>query len=1028
MADEFNYRAQDVDYLGFLETQLRDQQGIATLAYELVQNADDVRSGEGQGQTTSIVFDVRDDALVVENDGVFRPIDFARLQRIASGGKRDEAGTTGAFGLGFLAVYQITDAPEILSSGRHWIMHPEAPAGKRIREREVATSGTQFRLPWAFDPASPVRRRLRLPAVEAGDLDRYAAEIGRSLALAALFLRQLRVLEVRRLGETVRRIERFGGWNEREEVQELRLEDAGRTARWLLLQGSFVDEAEALRGRYPDQIETTRESIVRLALRLEGLLPQGRLFAGLPTEMLHPLPFHINADFYPTSDRRRIHLEGGYQATWNIVALTAAADVVISHWRELQAALGAVAWWQLLAQMERTHALATTGDLPAVLTVFWERATRLLGNAPIVYTAQGEWLPPGAARVLASDRSVATRTLLDELHIPTVHPDLAPYFTLMQQPEIGVAPLRIGDVTAALLEVGQTAEMPLFEAPPFLRAVATLQQLWHLLDRLLEDTESLEAYREARARLDPVAIVLTQQMALAPLDTVYAGTEEEQRLFPQVAWLHEMAPEDGFPRAYVPPFSARAAVERLKAMGTAALEAAWQRGQLDVPGLFRWFEAKQIEIFADDPALQAEIRRLPLCPVAGELRSLSTLYIPGGFEDPLHLTGLVDVDALGGRWQFLQDLGVNALTFERYLHDEMPRALEQFPDLPSDARHRLRRLLAERLGEFRDDNALQERLADLPLIPCMDGTFRAAREVYAQREAREILGEGTHIAEPVELESLRALHHWLGVRESASVQDLVKRLVALSSQVRTAEGSMRPALLTAMERVWEQLSAEAENTIPAQSTLEPLVANPVILDGAKQLRRVEEVLLNDAPEIASQFPDLAPQLLAPDDSLAAVYRRLGVRSLSETVQVTVAAAPGATNDDEVQALLHTRQSLIRRIVAAQAVEDAFAATAFIKRLKVREAATIDVRWRLEVGDGVYLSATQAVKATIDWQQEVLYLCRDEGQVPWAAVARELAVGIGGSRSAGALALAIRQVLVADSNSAARALLDELGYP
>src|SRR5690606_37545831 len=149
-----------------LEAQLRDIQGIETLAYELIQNADDVQAGETGADLSWIAFDVTTEALLVSNAGVFRPLDFARMQRLAGGGKREEAGTIGAFGLGFLAVYQITNRPEIFSGNRHWIIRPEAPPGERIEERQVETTDTRFRLPWAFDDSSPVRRRLRLPAIE----------------------------------------------------------------------------------------------------------------------------------------------------------------------------------------------------------------------------------------------------------------------------------------------------------------------------------------------------------------------------------------------------------------------------------------------------------------------------------------------------------------------------------------------------------------------------------------------------------------------------------------------------------------------------------------------------------------------------------------------------------------------------------------------------------------------------------------------------------------------------------------------
>jgi len=109
-----------IDHLGFIESKLRDLQGFATLAHELMQNADDA---EG---TTFMCFNISDEALIVDNDGVFsgcehveEPIcswkedpskqhlcDFHRFRLVASADKRIEEGTTGAFGIGFIAVYQ----------------------------------------------------------------------------------------------------------------------------------------------------------------------------------------------------------------------------------------------------------------------------------------------------------------------------------------------------------------------------------------------------------------------------------------------------------------------------------------------------------------------------------------------------------------------------------------------------------------------------------------------------------------------------------------------------------------------------------------------------------------------------------------------------------------------------------------------------------------------------------------------------------------------------------------------------------
>jgi hypothetical protein len=70
MTGQVTFLSQSVDYLGFLEAKLRDLRGIATLVHELLQNADDVHGEDGKPAATRITFDVCDDALIVENDGV----------------------------------------------------------------------------------------------------------------------------------------------------------------------------------------------------------------------------------------------------------------------------------------------------------------------------------------------------------------------------------------------------------------------------------------------------------------------------------------------------------------------------------------------------------------------------------------------------------------------------------------------------------------------------------------------------------------------------------------------------------------------------------------------------------------------------------------------------------------------------------------------------------------------------------------------------------------------------------------------
>src|SRR4051794_27944833 len=142
--------------------------GYAVLARELIQNAHDAKA-------SVIRFEVRPDGLLVENDAVFRDCgapeqetcgmreehgtacDFHRIRKVAAGEKRAEAGTIGSFGIGFTAVYQVTDTPHLMSSGRHWTLFENRDANQRIEAKQQCSvcgvasehEGTRFWFPWA---------------------------------------------------------------------------------------------------------------------------------------------------------------------------------------------------------------------------------------------------------------------------------------------------------------------------------------------------------------------------------------------------------------------------------------------------------------------------------------------------------------------------------------------------------------------------------------------------------------------------------------------------------------------------------------------------------------------------------------------------------------------------------------------------------------------------------------------------------------------------------------------------------------
>jgi sacsin len=68
-------------------------------------------------------------ALLSYNDAVFSPSDFKNISRIGQDSKLERPAATGRFGLGFNAVYHLTDVPSFCSGDYIVLFDPHARRG-----------------------------------------------------------------------------------------------------------------------------------------------------------------------------------------------------------------------------------------------------------------------------------------------------------------------------------------------------------------------------------------------------------------------------------------------------------------------------------------------------------------------------------------------------------------------------------------------------------------------------------------------------------------------------------------------------------------------------------------------------------------------------------------------------------------------------------------------------------------------------------------------------------------------------------
>lgn len=797
------FLSRGIDYLGDLGAKLRDLQGYRTLAHELIQNADDAPDA------TSMVFDLDDDALVVDNDGVFSDCrkveetecpwkmdsarghrcDFHRFRYVASGDKRGEAGTTGAFGIGFIAVYQVTDVPEVISAGRHWILHEDRPEDQRIEVcpgcpncRYAHLPGTRFILPWARDGDSKLRRALRAEPVAADGPSRVIEELKRSLPIAMLFLKRLRAIEIKQIGQKIFAFERLN-----DEGSLILSDGQSENDRvWYIVRGDFSEAADQLRTQHPHGIEDKRSSHVTIAIPGTAFRA-GLLCACLPTEQDVGLPFHINADFFPTSDRKRVILADDYQSEWNREALRAAGRLIGQVVSQLPELLGAQRFWGLLSTLKQVADRAEKGHGEPTLAEFWNALEPRLRTAPVVYTTTSRWTVCSDSSLLLQREEIDIIPVLEGLGVSVVHEDLRPYHNLLRGEFLGVPLFDIERLCTALASNGLDCRHELGKLPSCVATASTREALWKEIALLLDRHErTTKARVDDERRLSKMAIAPGTDNALWPCDEIYSADSATVALFeslglgiPFVSNNVGFAPLIGLCR----PFNVAAAIDELEEVDRNQLEQAWHETRLPIRRLFEWFETQRQEALAE-PTTSRRLAALPIFPSSNGLRVLDSLALPGSFEDPLGLAELVDLVALGGRREFLSDLGMPELDFRTYASERLPAALDD-PAVTPGKRWAAITLLANRIGELRDDQTARQSLAQARLIGCADGEFRKAHECYFDTDVVRIcLGDDIHftfLPKGHEV-AVRDLYSWLGVDESPRISHIVSMVRNLSQQ------------------------------------------------------------------------------------------------------------------------------------------------------------------------------------------------------------------------------------------------------
>jgi hypothetical protein len=772
------------DYLDALATTLRDLGGPTTIPHELAQNADDA------GDATIIRFTVSDETLTVWNDGTFtdclededdkcpwpKSCDLHAFRRFAGRTKASDVTKTGAFGVGFTSVYQITDAPELLYGDEHWILDEMALEGERLQpcdgkcRRTHGVPGTTFVLPWART-ASRLRDALAVPPVT----DKAIAQLEEALLgdsrAALLFLQHVKAVEVR----TPTRSYKVA----REPTNDgVVIRDERSTARWITVTAGFASEAQPVISRAAGLIDPDRPATVTIALPADGGISSGVLYATLPTQTPSGLPGHVNASFYPSTDRKTVRFETGYDSDWNRAAIAAVASGLADSTTTLADALGIPAFWEFLGAVTDLDKRADPGQ-PNHAIIYLNALREVVPDLPVVDTIGGDRVRPRCALLPADAELYDAADAFAKAGLPIVGRHLhRRLHANAVYTAYDISLLTARPVVEHLKSAGATEVFDPGRGP------FTLEDVRHILtalDRLPGKVGNIDG-------IGDVAIVPCRNGKIAPPSQVaWPASENDAALFEllvdglliaDAAEVESLCP--GM-REVCPQLDVGLVARILANVDTASLTALSDE-------LLDWLNRN---LPAIDDWSRGLVSALPIFPTAtGSFAPLGTLSLPHAFHDPINVATLVDEAAVRDYHKLLTTLGARPLDVVDYFRIHViPAAGER--RLSLDQGVQLLQLVAAHQVQLKD---LRDGLAAAPLVPCADGRLHPAHEVHFPSSDIALLAPKLPVAVTEGVPP--AVLEWLGVPKAptnAALEIAVQRLAfgPVNPDPAVAEAALR---------------------------------------------------------------------------------------------------------------------------------------------------------------------------------------------------------------------------------------------
>lgn len=901
------------------------------MALELIQNADDAGA-------TEIEIEVSESALIVTNNSTFvgcsdiasdedclkdaeadgRICDWHSFRDIASGSKAErEASVIGRFGLGFTAVYQVTDNPVVESKGVSLRIEPDKRKG--FWDDVTPTDLTKFTLPWATNPNSTVRLKLKsVPGLKITDLDKIHTAILETSAESLIFLKNLKKITITRNGKKKTSFEM--SIEEAKNSRRITRMPENKTQAFFFASKPDSENLRQLEEEYPQEIGSKgRQHSTEIAIPIQyDSAYKGLVYAYLPTQRRTSMPLNINGDFFPKHDRKDIILdvdgESDPMAEWNSALIYNAAILLAENIMPLYETLGFKRFWMLVNSIYSLYedTLGYAPNTPKIFSAFWNRFALTSRSLPIVPLEGREETTVRLqdARLLVGEDVKLKRTAAIDLGLPVVSRELLRHYNVLEQ--LSVEKLSFEDVLVGLRKSPWTKDRSIAGTDPKIIIDQRYKPLYALLDDCIPkesagliDAPLLEEYKSLNLYLTKVnSLMNAQEIYFCERESVVSLLEAN---FKDFKFVNPIILEFSKVKAAAKLLTFDTFLNFIKERIAVKSEFIDSTNYLAIVSII--CELTKSTLFGEEQSNQ--VRELPIWPTRnGDFAAAKDCLIPGDFQDLLGLASLIDTQRIEKEHlEFLRDkLNVQLLSLDSYIRNVIPEHFSFESNPISTEKYRdLIQELANHLNSFENDRYL-DVFSEIPFIKSTSGKFRPSTEmVLINAHVVDQLGTDLPFwADPVYLpdtKSVLALLESIGVRRKPSAKQLVQLIEALCEQTPNKEN--RSKVMRTLKFLFEKANGYSE--IELKGALREIIEKKCLPSEGNFETWIKptDLLLPDNRELFSTQTHL--QVLdfsgVNFESRALITEFLGVKSEPELDDVI----------SHIHAVNLTTQSLSRRV-------------------------------------------------------------------------------------------------------------------